>query len=323
MDEKTLFGFMIFVVVLLMSQAFVAPIMGARRAAKQRLRQRIRSLGETVDGESHAALLRKRQLQALSRFERWLESLPIMERLATLSAQAGQEGPAYRIVLQSLLFAFATGLAVGWYTGEPLIALLLAAVAAYLPFLLLMHRRNRRIQLFEEQLPDALSVVARSLKAGMPFNEALNIVSKEMKAPVSKEFGQVFNELNYGGDLRSALLGLLVRMPTVAVMAAVTAVLIQRETGGNLAEVLERIANLLRNRFRFQRSVRTLSAEGRGTAWVVSIMPFLLAALAELMKPGWVTGLAKDPFGQQLIIVAFILMVVGIFWLKRLVNIDV
>jgi tight adherence protein B len=323
MDEKTLFGLMIFIVVLLMSQAFVAPIMGARRAAKRRLRQRIRSLGETVDGESHAALLRKRQLQTLSRFERWLESLPMMERLAALTTQAGLEGPAHRILLQSLLFTVATGLATAWYTGEPLIALLLAAVAAYLPFLLLMHRRNRRIQLFEEQLPDALSVVARSLKAGMPFIESLNIVSKEMKAPVSKEFAQVFNELNYGGDLRSALLGLLVRMPTVTVMAAVTAVLIQRETGGNLAEVLDRLANLLRNRFRFQRSVRTLSAEGRGTAWVVSIMPFLLAAIAELMKPGWVTGLAKDPFGQQLIIGAFILMVIGIFWLKRLVNINV
>jgi tight adherence protein B len=323
MDEKTLFGFMIFVVVLLMSQAFVAPIMGARRAAKQRLRQRIRSLGETVDGESHAALLRKKKLQSLSRFERWLESLPMMHRLASLASQAGREQPAHRIVLRSALFALAAGLAAGWYSGEPLIALLLAAAAAYLPMLLLMHRRNKRMQLFEEQLPDALAVVARSLKAGMPFNEAMKIVSKEMKAPVSKEFEQVFNELNYGGDLRSALLGLLVRMPTVSVMAAVTAVLIQRETGGNLAEVLERIANLLRERFRFQRSVRTLSAEGRGTAWVVSIMPFLLAALAELMNPGWITGLVKDPLGQQLIIAAFVLMVIGIFWLKRLVNITV
>jgi tight adherence protein B len=247
----------------------------------------------------------------------------MMDRLAALTSQAGLEQPAHRILLQSLLFALTTGLAAGWYTGEPHIALLLAAGAAYLPFLLLMHRRNKRLQLFEEQLPDALSVVTRSLKAGMPFSEALNMVCKEMKAPVNKEFGQVFNELNYGGDLRSALLGLLVRIPTVAVMAVVTAVLIQRETGGNLAEVLERIANLLRNRFRFQRSVRTLSAEGRGTAWVVSIMPFILAAISELMKPGWITGLAKDPFGQQLIIAAFILMVIGIFWLKRLVNIDV
>ena len=176
---------------------------------------------------------------------------------------------------------------------------------------------------FEEQLPDALSVIARSLKAGMPFSESLNMVSSEMHEPINKEFAQVFNELNYGGDLRSALLGLLARMPIVAVMAVVTAVLIQRETGGNLAEVLERIASLLRERFRFQRSVRTLSAEGRGTAWVVSVMPFILAAISEIMKPGWISGLVNDPMGKPLTIGAFILMVFGIIWLKRLVNIDV
>jgi tight adherence protein B len=204
-----------------------------------------------------------------------------------------------------------------------LTALLLAAGGAYLPFFILMQRRRRRLQAFEEQLPNALSVVARSLKAGLPFSESLNMVSKEMKEPVSKEFGQVFNELNFGGDLRSALLGLLVRIPSVAVMAVVTAVLIQKETGGNLAEVLERIATLLRERFRFQRSVRTLTAEGRGTAWVVSIMPFLLAGITEFLNPGWVSNLVSDPFGQQLAIGAFVLLVLGIIWLKYLVSIDV
>ncbi len=323
MDETTLFGFMIFVVVLLMSQAFVAPMMGTSRAAKRRLRQRIRSLGESADGESHAALVRMKRWQELSRFERWLESLPLMEPLANLIMQAGLEQHAYQIVRRGVLFALAGGLVAGWYTGDLVAALLAAAAAAYLPFFVLMHHRRKRLQAFEEQLPNALSVIARSLKAGLPFSEALNMVSKEMKAPASKEFGQVFNELNYGGDLRSALFGLLARIPSVAVMAVVTAVLIQRETGGNLAEVLERIARLLRERFRFQRSVRTLSAEGRGTAWVVSIMPFLLAAITELLKPGWVSGLVRDPFGQQLAIGAFVLMVVGIIWLKYLVSIDV
>jgi tight adherence protein B len=323
MDDKTLFGFMVFTVVLLMSQAFVAPMMGSRRAAKQRLRQRIRTLGETVGGESHAAMVRKKRLQNLSRLERWLESLPLMERLTVFAAQAGSEKSAYRHLQQSALLALLCGLTVGWYTRDPLITLLLTLGAAYLPILVLMHKRRRRLQSFEEQLPDALSVVARSLKAGMPFSEALNMVSKEMKEPISKEFGQVFNELNFGGDLRSALLGLLARMPTVAVMAVVTAVLIQRETGGNLAEVVERISTLLRDRFRFQRSVRTLSAEGRGTAWVVSIMPFILAFITEMIKPGWISGLVSDPLGKELTIGAFMLMVVGIVWLKRLVNIDV
>jgi tight adherence protein B len=323
MDETTLFGFMVFIVVLLMSQAFVAPIMGSSRAAKRRLRQRIKNLGESTDGESHAALVRKKQWQHLSRFERWLESLPLMDSVATLVLQAGLQRPAYHVVRRSLLLALSVGLIAGWYSGDLLTALLLAAGAAYLPFFILMHRRRKRLQAFEEQLPNALSVIARSLKAGLPFSEALNMVAKEMKEPASKEFGQVFNELNFGGDLRSALLGLLVRIPSVAVMAVVTAVLIQRETGGNLSEVLDRIAALLRERFRFQRRVRTLSAEGRGTAWVVSILPFVLAVITELLKPGWIVNLVSDPVGQQLAIGAFVLMVVGILWLKYLVSIDV
>ena len=149
------------------------------------------------------------------------------------------------------------------------------------------------------------------------------MVSTEMEGVVSDEFGRVFAELNYGGDVRSALLGVLERTPTIAVMAVVTAVLIQRETGGNLAEVLDRIGGLIRQRFRFQRSVRTLTAEGRGTAWVVSIMPFALAVLMEVLKPGWVRTLVADPSGKQWFIGAFVLMVVGILWLRKLVNIDV
>jgi tight adherence protein B len=323
MDETTLFGFMVFIVVLLMSQAFVAPMMGSSRAARRRLRQRIRSLRESSDGEAHAALVRKKQWQHLSRFEQWLESLPLMESVSSLVLQAGQQRPAYHVVRQSLLLALSTGLIAGWFSGNLLTALLLAAVGAYLPFFILMQRRRKRLRAFEEQLPNALSVIARSLRAGLPFSEALNMVAKEMKAPASKEFGQVFNELNFGGDLRSALLGLLVRIPSIAVMAVVTAVLIQRETGGNLAEVLDRIAALLRERFRFQRSVRTLSAEGRGTAWVVSVMPFVLAAVTELLNPGWVSNLVSDPFGQELAIGAFVLLMVGILWLKYLVSIDV
>ncbi len=323
MDNTTLFGIMVFIVVLLMSQAFVAPMMGSSRAAKRRLRQRIRSLGESAGGGMHAALVRKKQLQNLSRFERWLETLPMMERIASLASQAGVDQPAHHIAQRSVMLGLASALVTGWFTGNVMTALLLAVAITGLPFFFLIRRRRKRQQAFEEQLPNALSVIARSLKAGLPFSEALNVVSNEMKEPVSKEFEQVFNELNYGGDLRSALFGLLARMPNVAVMAVITAVLIHRETGGNLAEVLERIATLLRSRFRFQRSVRTLSSEGRGTAWVVSIIPFVFAALAELMRPGWVTDLIRDPLGQQLATGAFVLMVVGILWLKHLVNIDV
>ena len=195
-------------------------------------------------------------------------------------------------------------------------------MATALPFFWLQRRRLKRMGKFEEQLPDALSVVARSLQAGLPFSEAMHMVAKEMAEPVSKEFGTVFTELNYGGDVRSALLGMLERMPTIAVMAMVSSILIQRETGGNLAEVLDRIGNLVRQRFRFQRSVKTLTAEGRMTAWVATAMPFVLAAVFEVLNPGYLANLTQDPGGRKLVFWAFGMMVVGVLWLRKMIRID-
>jgi tight adherence protein B len=208
-------------------------------------------------------------------------------------------------------------------TENLVFGLLVSVLAGLSPLLYVRMRRRRRLRDFEEQLPDALSVIARSLKAGLPFTESIKMVSTEMDGPVAEEFGRVFAELNYGGDVRSALFGLLERTPSVAVMAVVTAVLIERETGGNLADVLDRIGNLIRQRFRFQRSVRTLTSEGRSTAWVASVAPFAVAAIVELSKPGWITDFVADPTGEELFLGAFALMIIGIVWLKRLVNIDV
>jgi tight adherence protein B len=323
MTEGTLFAGMIFVIVLLMTQAFVAPLMGSRRQARQRLRARIRDLGSSSEGAAHASLVRDKYLQRFSPWERRLESLGFMGRIRDALNHAGVEQPAYRMVMVCLALTVIAGLLAFWQTASGATALVVSTVAALTPYLLLQRRRHKRLQAFEEQLSDALSVVARSLRAGMPFSEALHIVATEMPEPVGKEFGRVFSELNYGGDVKTALLGMLERMPTVAVMGVVTAVLIQRETGGNLAEVLDRISGLLRQRFRFQRSLRTLTAEGRGTAWVVAVMPFALAAVAEMLSPGWITDFVRDPTGRQLFIGAFVMMVVGILWLRRLVRIDV
>jgi tight adherence protein B len=323
MAQETLFAVMIFIVVLLMSQAFVAPMMGARRAARNRLRERINSLASTSEGSAHASLVRQKYLQRLSPLQRRLESLPQMERVASLLSQAGLEYPAHRVVAIALGLSVAAGLIAFLRTESWIFALIALLLGASLPFIYLQRRRGQRLRKFEEQLPDALSVVARSLKAGLPFSESIKMVATEMEAPVSQEFGRVFAELNYGGNVRSALFGLLERVPSIAVMAVVTAVLIERETGGNMADVLERIAGLIRQRFRFQRSVRTMTSEGRGTAWVVAVAPFGLAAALESSRPGWISDLVADPFGHDLFIAAFCLMVVGILWLRRLVNIDV
>ena len=292
MSEQTIFFSMIFIIALLMSQAFVAPMMGSSARARRRLRGRIHELSSDAVSQQHVSLVRQKYLKKLSPLEQRLEALPGMTALRALIEQSGAEHVAYRVVLFAVGTGAAAALLVGLWRGSAVEAGLAGLAAFAFPFVVLRRRRTKRLARFEEQLPDALSVMARSLQAGLPFTEALHMVGEEMDEPVSTEFDVVFRELNYGGDVRTALLGLLQRMPTIAVTAMVSSIFIQRETGGNLAEVLDRIGQLLRQRFRFQRSIRTLTAEGRMTAYVATAMPFLLGAAMEFVTPGWMASLS-------------------------------
>ena len=323
MSDQELFIAMVFVVGFLMTQAFVAPLMGAGGRSRRRLRERIHDLSADPAAARHASLVRDKYLRRLSPWERKLTRLPGMEALQALLDQAGSDLPPTRFVLISLVTAAGGGLISAMLLGLGLGMLLIAGLSGVVPLLLLKRKRARRLARFEEQLSDALMVAARALRAGLPFSEALNLVSQEMQEPVSKEFGIVFTEINYGGDVRSALLGLLERVPSVSVMAMVTSVLIQRETGGNLAEVLDKIADVIRQRFRFQRTLRTLSAEGRLSAWILSLLPFFMAAALSAVNPDFIPMLTADPTGRKLVMASFGLLILGILWLRRIVRIDV
>ena len=165
--------------------------------------------------------------------------------------------------------------------------------------------------------------MCRALRAGHPFSETLRLVAEEQRGAVAREFGLTFADINYGNDVRRAMLGLLERMPSMTVMMLVTSILIHRETGGNLTEVLERLSRLIRERFRFQRKVRTLSAEGRMSAWVLVSVPFVLAAVIMLTTPEYLPLLINEPIGQKLSLAAFGAMLVGIFWIRRIIRIQV
>ncbi len=144
-----------------------------------------------------------------------------------------------------------------------------------------------------------------------------------MDDPVAGEFATTFADLNYGNDARRAMLGLLQRVPSVTVMALVTSVLVQRETGGNLAEILERISNVIRGRFKLQRKVKTLSAEGRMSAWILALVPLVLFAVVWITTPSYLPTLIEDELGRRLIMVGLVAGVVGIFWVRRIVRIEV
>ena len=144
-----------------------------------------------------------------------------------------------------------------------------------------------------------------------------------MDKPVAEEFEMTFNDISYGSDVRRAMLGLLQRVPSVTLMALVTSILVQKETGGNLAEVLEQIAKVIRGRFKFQRKVKTLTAEGRMSAWVLATVPLVLFATISITTPSYLPTLVDDPRGHNMIIFGCISGLIGIFWIRRIIRIEV
>ena len=314
---------MVFAAVFLLSQGVVVPVFGEAGKMRKRIRGRLHLLESANQLPNMQTVLRQKYLKRLSPLEAALEQLPWCESLAQMIEQAGHDYRAYRVLLLSLLLACLAA-AAGWLLLKLWwAALIFALLAASVPFIKISSDRNKRFAAFEEGLPDALDAMCRALRAGHPFNETLRLVAEEHSGPVAHEFGLTFADINFGNDVRRAMLGLLERMPSMTVMMLVTTILIHRESGGNLTEVLERIGSLIRGRFRFQRKVKTLSAEGRMSAWVLVAIPFVLAAGIAATTPKYMPILIKDEFGQQLVIAAFIAMLVGIFWIRRIIRIDV
>jgi tight adherence protein B len=184
-------------------------------------------------------------------------------------------------------------------------------------------RGVQRIVKIEKQLPDALDLMVRAQQSGHAFISALQITATESRAPFSVELRKVFDEINLGMSVQSAMNHLAARIDSKEIRYFVVAVLIQNETGGNLADVLRKTANLIRERQKIAGVVRVLSAEGRISAWILSVMPFLLAFLLYLINPDFISALWKDEMGLVMLGVSFGLMLVGVFWMSRLVQIKV
>ncbi len=314
---------MVFISVFILLASLSIPTFGEQRRVKKRLQQRLGEISAESDQPSISSLLRSRYLKKLNPMERQLESLPGMESLARLIEQSGRQTMAYKVVLLSLLLGAVGFIFVLLLVNYLPVALVAAAVLVLAPYLRLLYLRSKRLREFESQLPEAIDIIKRALLTGHPFSESLNLVAEGLEGPVSLEFGITYSDLSYGSDLRRAMLGLLERVPSVTLMAFVTAVLVQKETGGNLAEILENIGSVIRGRFRFQRRVKTLSAEGRLSAWILMLVPFGLFFLIYLTTPDYLSILVKSPDGQQLVVISFVLMLTGALWIRRLLRIEV
>ncbi len=318
-----IFIMLVFATVVLLMQGVVVPVFGESAKTRKRLKKRIAEIEAAGEEESLSSLLREKYLRRLSPLERRVESLPAMEAVATRIEQAGHKILAYRLVLLSLALGITASIVSWSYFRTPVAAISAALLATYLPFMRINLDRVKRMQAFEEQLPDAIDTMKRALKAGHPLSATLKLVADEMDDPVAGEFELTFGDINYGNDVRRAMLGLLSRMPSVTVMALVTSILVQKETGGNLAEILEKISEVIRGRFRFQRKVQTYSAEGRMSAWVLLMVPLVLFVTLWFTTPDYLPVMLDDPRGQRMLMYGGVFGVVGIFWFRKILRIEV
>lgn len=236
-------------------------------------------------------------------------------------AEAGLAWTTAGLLGRSGLAAMAGALIAGGLTGRPAVAVL-GLVAGAIPYLYARRTRTERLRAFEEQFPEAIDLIARSLRAGHAFATGLGIAAEEIPAPVGREFRRVYDEQNFGMAMPDALKGMARRVPVLDARFFVTAVLTQREAGGNLAEVLDNLSGVMRERFKVKRQIRVVSAHGRITALVLLMLPPGLAAVLYTVSPQFLRVLIDDPLGVRLIAFAVAMQLIGTFVISRLVKVE-
>jgi len=314
---------LVFGAVFMLTQSIAVPIFGTGRQESRKLKQRLSNLTDEYQPIQPSSLVREKYLKHLSPIEIWMESLPGMMRLEIFIERSGHALPAYRLILLSVFLGL-LGSGLAWtlnYHGSIIIAV--AVILTALPTLKLKRDLSKRLAKFEEQLPEALDVMTRALRAGYPFNETLHLVATDMENPIAGEFRMVFEEVNFGVDMRWALRNLVERIPSTSLMAIVTSILVQRETGGNLAETFESIGKLIRERFKFQRRVLTLTAESRMAALILSMIPFALFAMMSLTNPDYIADLTHDPLGKKMLAYGIGLFIIGNIWMRKQIAMDI
>jgi tight adherence protein B len=202
------------------------------------------------------------------------------------------------------------------------VAVVLGVAAAFVPFTYVRAKRTKRLRVFEEQFPEAIDLIARALRSGHALTTAVGMVADEIPAPVGEEFRRLYDEQNFGMSLPEAMRAMARRVPVLDARFFVTAVLTQREAGGNLSEVLDNLASVMRERFKVKRQVRVASAHGRLSAWILSLMPPVLAAILFTLSPGFMKVLWEDPWGLQLMMIAGMLQVIGSVIIARMVRVE-
>ena len=319
---------MIVAFVLILALSFGIVLLFTRPTASDRaIQQRISGIRalETQSGDAELLpeLFKDSKLSEIGWLDNLLQGWTLSQKLSLLIIQSGVPW-SVQVVLVASLGCAAVAFVGGFLcTGDGLVGSAAALVCGGLPFALLMFKRGRRYRQFEKALPDALDLIVRALRAGHSVSAALEIVSQEAAEPVKSEFGEVYRQQNFGLPQREALLRLTHRVPSPDLKFVVTAMLVQKETGGNLIDILDRTVAVIRERMRIEGEVKIYTAQGRLTGGILSVLPVIMFVLIDIANPGYARILLEDPLGKKLIYAGVGGMVLGAVIIRKIVAVRV
>jgi tight adherence protein B len=253
----------------------------------------------------------------------FLERYPFGKKLQVLLIHADSSMSVGGIVLGSAGAALGCGLLGLLFSQMFLLAAAATVAGGVIPYALLRRKRNRRLKAFNTALPDAIDLMARSLRSGHSMNSSIEMIAEQSPEPLSSEFAQVFKQQRLGVHFRDALLQMGSRVPSRDLQFLITAILVQKETGGDITEILDRTAHVIRDRVRIEGEVRVRTAQGRLTGWILSLLPVIMLALLNLVSPGYSSVLFHDPIGQKLLYTGGALIFLGGLVIRKIVNIQV
>lgn len=318
-----MFGICVFVAVVLAVESFFIWWNSTRGPEAKRMERRLREASAGGHGQGQLSILKQRTLSHSPWLEKLLLLIPRVHRLDRTLVQSGLNLSVGDFFGISVIL-FATGVILVFFLGRSLpLGLLLGGILAALPSVNVLRVRAKRLAAVERQLPDAIDLMGRALRAGHAFPSALQMVGDEMSDPIGAEFRVLFDEINYGVAINDAMLNLLNRVPSNDLRYFVVAILIQRETGGNLAELFDSISAIVRARLKLLGEIRTLSAEGRISAWILTLLPFAVGSVINIINPNFLAEVWNDALGLKLIYGAAALMVFGIWAMTRIIKIRV
>lgn len=319
-----LIAILVFIVVALAVFASVS-LLDQRSARARLIKERLATAQKAPERapEEELALLRDEQLSKIPVLDDLLRRSERVSAIQKTLSQAGMRARAGNFIGVCTLLGIVSGIVVFFWSNNPAIAWAGMVIGFLAPYWYASHQRNKRFEKFEELFPEAIDTLARAVRAGHAFTTALEMITNEVADPVSGEFRQLYEEQKFGMPVRDALLNLTERVPLVDVKFFVTAVMLQRETGGNLAEILDNLSYVIRERFKIQRQVRVYTAQGRLTMGLLMGMPPIIVLTMRVLNPAFIQPLFGDPIGHTLLVAGICLQTVGYFVIRKIIKIQV